>query len=55
MDSPPTGEKNLRTQIWGGKDRGLGAEAKGCSGRNFGFLFRAYPQLKPFTLKGKNN
>jgi hypothetical protein len=28
MDSPPAGGKNLRTQIWGGKDRGMQPEAK---------------------------
>ena len=28
MDSPPAGGKNLRTQIWGGKDRGMRAEAE---------------------------
>jgi len=35
MDSPPTGGKNLRTQIWGGKDKGLQPDAEGCMGRNF--------------------
>jgi hypothetical protein len=35
MDNSGCPEKNLRTQIWGGKDKRIRSEAEECLRRNF--------------------